>query len=63
MFDCYFVGVGHCSMCWGTCCPLVNDVINTLVECGELDQDAEVSVILCFCCCICVVIEYSCCNG
>ena len=49
VFDyCCCVGVGHCGMCWGTCCPLVNDVINTLVECGELDQDAEVSVIVCF---------------
>ena len=31
-------------MCWGTCCPLVNDVLNALVEVGELDKDAEVSV-------------------
>ena len=31
-------------MCWGTCCPLVNEVLNALVEVGELDKDAEVSV-------------------
>ena len=32
-------------MCKGHCCALVNDVINTLTEQGELDPDAE--VILC----------------
>ena len=37
-------GGGHCGMCWGTCCPLVNTVLNTLVEVGELSVDAEVSV-------------------
>ena len=46
-------------MCWGTCCPLVNDVLNALVEVGELDKDAEVSVSV-FDCCVCVVVEYSC---
>ena len=35
-------------MCWGSCCPLVNVVLNTLVECGELDKDVEVSFIMCF---------------
>ena len=34
-------------MCWGSCCPLVNVVINTLVERGELDKDVKVSVIVC----------------
>ena len=34
-------------MCWGACCPLVNVVINTLIECGELDKDTEVSVFVC----------------
>ena len=29
-------------MCRGRCCALVNDVINTLTEQGELDPDAEV---------------------
>ena len=29
-------------MCKGRCCALVNDVINTLTEQGELDPDAEV---------------------
>ena len=36
------VGVDRCRMCKGRCCALVNDVINTLTEQGELDPDAEV---------------------
>ena len=35
-------GVDRCRMCRGHCCALVNDVINTLTEQGELDPDAEV---------------------
>ena len=38
------VGGGHCGICWGTCCPLVNTMLSTLVEVGELSEDAEVSV-------------------
>ena len=38
------VGVDRCRMCKGRCCALVNDVINTLTEQGELDPDAEVIV-------------------
>ena len=38
------IGGGHCGMCWGTCCPLVNTVLKTLVEVGELSVDAEVSI-------------------
>ena len=38
------IGGGHCGVCWGTCCPLVNTVLNTLVQAGELSDDAEVSV-------------------
>ena len=34
-------------MCWGSCCPLVNFTLNTLVDIGELNEDAEVSV-LCY---------------
>ena len=49
-------------MCWGTCCPLVNDVLNAIVEVGELDKDTEVSVGVLYCC-VYVVIEYSCCRG
>ena len=43
-------GVDRCRMCRGCCCALVNDVINTLTEQGELDPDAEVvlSVVLVF---------------
>ena len=44
-------------VCRGMCCTLVNDVVNTLVECGELDQDAEVSVIL-----VCCVVYICCCR-
>ena len=38
------IGGGHCGMCWGTCCPLVNTVLKSLVDVGELSVDAEVSV-------------------
>ena len=38
------LGVDRCRMCKGRCCALVNDVINTLIEQGELDPDAEVIV-------------------
>ena len=38
------IGGGHCGICWGTCCPLVNKMLSTLVEVGELSEDAEVSV-------------------
>ena len=38
------IGGGKCGMCWGTCCPLVNTVLKSLVEVGELSVDAEVSV-------------------
>ena len=43
------VGGGHCHICWGTCCPLVNTMLSALVEVGELSEDAEVSVsVLCY---------------
>ena len=35
-------------MCWGSCCPVVNVVLNTLIECGELDKDVEVRFIECY---------------
>ena len=38
------VGVNRCRLCKGCCCDLVNDVINVLVEYGEIDEDAEVNV-------------------
>ena len=34
---------GHCGMCWETCCPLVNTLLKSLVDVGELSVDAEVS--------------------
>ena len=42
-YDCC-AGVNRCKMCRGKCCSLVNDVINVLVEYGEIDPDAEVTV-------------------
>ena len=36
------LGLGRCCVCWGSCCPLVNSTVNTLVRVGELNQDAEV---------------------
>ena len=48
-------------MCWGSCCPLVNTALNTLVQVGELNDDAEVSLFVLSWCIICVIIEYSCC--
>ena len=42
------IGEGKCCVCWGSCCPLVNCAINTLVRVGELNEDAEVSV-MCYC--------------
>ena len=43
---CCGVGVRHCRVCRGQCCAFVNDIIDILVECGELDPDAEVVVIV-----------------
>ena len=43
------IGVGQCGICWGTCCPLVNTMLNALVEVGELSEDAEVSVSVLYC--------------
>ena len=40
----WYIGGGKCGMCWGTCCPLVNTVLKSLVDVGELDVDTEVSV-------------------
>ena len=36
-------------MCRGRCCSLVNDVINILVEYGEIDPDAEVNISVSLC--------------
>ena len=30
-------------MCWGSCCPLVNLTLKSLVEIGELGMNTEVS--------------------
>ena len=46
-------------MCRGRCCTFVNDVINILVERGELDPDAELDIIvLCVYCLYVFVVEY-----
>ena len=50
-------------MCWGSCCPLVNTALNTLVHVGELNDDAEVSLSVLYCVIICALIEYPCCIG
>ena len=49
--------MNRCRVCRGLCCTFVNDVINILVEHGELDPDAEVNIIvlcvvlfICVCC-------------
>ena len=49
------VGDGQCCVCWGSCCPLVNSALNTLVHVGELNDDAEVSVSVLFCVSICAI--------
>ena len=41
-------GVNRCKLCKGRCCQLVNDVVNVLVEYGEIDQDAEVKIKSCW---------------
>ena len=55
----FCAGVNRCKMCRGKCCSLVNDVINVLVEYGEIDPDAEVSVSvgLCTIIVLCFIIE------
>ena len=50
-------------MCWGSCCPLVNTALNTLVHVGELNDNAEVSLSVLYCVIICALIEYPCCIG
>ena len=40
--------MNRCRICHGHCCTFINDVINVLVERGELDPDAEVNIIVLF---------------
>ena len=44
---CCCSGVNRCKLCKGQCCPLVNDLINILVEYGEIDPNAEVNIVYC----------------
>ena len=44
---CCYAGVNHCKLCKGRCCSLVNDLINILVEYGEIDPNAEVNIVYC----------------
>ena len=37
-----YLGGEKCQLCSGSCCTLVNSVINALVEEGDLDPNAEV---------------------
>ena len=39
-----YLGDKKCMLCGGGCCTLVNSVIDTLVEEGDLDLNAEVIV-------------------
>ena len=41
-----FAGVNRCKLFKGQCCSLVNDVINILIEYGEIDPNAEVNIIV-----------------
>ena len=45
VFYCCCAGVNRCKLCKGRCCSLVNDVINILIEYGEIDPNAEVNII------------------
>ena len=45
VFCCCCAGVNRCKLCKGWCCSLVNDVINILIEYGEIDLDAEVNIV------------------
>ena len=42
---CFCAGINRCKLCKGRCCSLVNDVINILIEYGEIDLDAEVNIV------------------
>ena len=44
---CCCAGVNRCKLCKGRCCSLVNDLINILVEYGEIDPNAEVNIVYC----------------
>ena len=44
---CCCAGVNRCKLCKGRSCQLVNDVMNILIEYGEIDPDAEVNI-LCY---------------
>ena len=39
----WYIGGGKCGICWGSCCPLVNLMLKSLVEIGELGMNTEVS--------------------
>ena len=45
VFYCCCAGVNRCKLCKGRCCSLVNDVINILIEYGEIDPNAEVNIV------------------
>ena len=43
---CCCAGVNRCKLCKGRCCSLVNDVMNVLIEYGEIDPNTEVTIIV-----------------
>ena len=38
-------GESRCKVCHGRCCSLVKDLINVLVEYGEVEPNEEVCVV------------------
>ena len=42
---CFGAGVNHCKLFKGRCCSLVNDLINILIEYGEIKPNEEVNII------------------
>ena len=44
---CCCAGINRCKLCLGRCCLLVNDVMNVLIEYGEIDPNAEVTILCC----------------
>ena len=39
-------GGSHCKVCHGRCCSLVKDLINVLVEYGEIEPNEEVCIVV-----------------
>ena len=44
--------MNRCKVCKECCCALVNDVINILIEYGEIDPEVEVNI-------MCLLLSFS----